>query len=276
MHIEARTASRRSNSFGARTTLCRRRRSRCNLTLLPFRAAALTRPILCRATYTDMDSMAEARGAIVAYPQGGTSTNALSWNSEGCCASAQSDDLSFALALVAHISARACVASERVYATGWSAGAYFSNYLGCKASSIFTSIAPVNGLTGVDPSDPTACPANPPPRVLSVMDTRDPEVDYNGGGALGEIISAPGLWAVWAAKQSCSATNTTTYAKGDVVCITANGCTGRANSTLCTVDDAKHAWPGASSDQEKERGTTFLAGNAVSNGFSLPAALLLQ
>ena len=78
---------------------------------------------------------AEARGFLLVFPEGQVvsgqgALNGPSWNAGGCCASATADDLGFSLALVADVQARTCVAAAKVFACGWSAGAYFSHYLG--------------------------------------------------------------------------------------------------------------------------------------------------
>jgi len=54
-------------------------------------------------------------------------------------------DVELTKAILAEVAATACVDLDRVYATGFSNGAFFSNLLGCEMADVFAAIAPVGG-----------------------------------------------------------------------------------------------------------------------------------
>jgi polyhydroxybutyrate depolymerase len=48
----------------------------------------------------------------------------------------------------------------------------------------------------------------------------------------------------WATRSGCSASPRETSKKGNVTCVTYDGCKGGAEVNLCTVDGGGHTWPG--------------------------------
>ena len=207
--------------------------------------------------YTEMDLAAEDKGYIVAFPQGVDEA----FNAGGCCADTHNlDDEKFARAIVDWIAAESCVDLDQVFATGWSNGGYMSFYLACKASDVFTAIAPVGGLIGIDPWDD--CDPVNPPRVLMFHEVLDPDVDYCG--AYPEYAGAEELVALFAEKQGCSPDKVgISYQNGEVVCRSHLNCPPGKNATLCTITKSipSHSWPGAVSDYPSESGTQDIDGN---------------
>lgn len=208
--------------------------------------------------YTEMDRSAEENGFIVVFPNGVEE----GFNAGDCCVDHNLDDEAFSRAIVDWVGNEACVDLDQVFATGWSNGGYMAYYLACKASDVFTAIAPVGALIAVDP-DEDCSPSNPP-RVLAFNEVYDHQVDYCGvrNDELG--ISAEELVAVFAKKQGCSDEVGVSYSNGEVVCRSYKGCPPGKNATLCTITRSfiSHSWPGAESDDyAPEVGTNDIEGN---------------
>ncbi len=168
-----------------------------------------------------------------------------SWNSGGCCDSANADDKTFLVNLVGEIASRGCVDTSKVFAVGYSAGGYMALTLGCQASSTFKGVGTVGALIGVDPENASQC-AKPFVRYLSYHSTGDPEVPYADTAKNGDFMTAPQLRSHLASMQGCSANTVVSYQRGVITCTTHTGCPSGRNSTLCTENDNKHAWPGSS------------------------------
>jgi hypothetical protein len=78
-------------------------------------------------------AVADREGFLIAFPDG--IDNA--WNIGPCCTNSRDvDDVGFAKAMIAAISAAGCVDPQRVYATGFSMGGGMSQYLACHAADV--------------------------------------------------------------------------------------------------------------------------------------------
>jgi polyhydroxybutyrate depolymerase len=208
--------------------------------------------------WSEMDTVADSEGFIVAYPEGAGSP--LSWNAGACCEFKETsrDDAAFVSKIIDDVAQNGCVELDRVYATGMSNGGFMSQNLGCNLSDRIAAIGPVSGVLGVAPED---CK---PGRAMPVMEfhgTADPLVPYDGGppnatyfGVLypGEtppiFASVADTVSFWVANDGCDATPMQTYSNGDATCETYSGCQGGALVTLCTIAGGGHTWPGGNID----------------------------
>ena len=107
---------------------------------------------------------ADTDGFIVVWPQGYMN----SWNVGRCCdpaVSAKVDDVAFTRAIIAAVSAEACVDPKRIYASGCSNGGGMSYRLACDAADVIAAVAPVDFdcITGAtnDPSCGDCSPSRP-------------------------------------------------------------------------------------------------------------------
>lgn len=194
---------------------------------------------------TNMSAAADARGFVVAYPQG----IGNGWNAGDCCTQLQPagiDDVGFVRALVARIASEYCIDPKRIYATGMSNGGFMSHRLACEMADVFAAVAPVAGVLGISPA---TCN---PPRVVPIMDfhgTSDGVVPYDGGMTSPDPFTH-GFKSVqqtinfWRNKDGCLDAPVTTYASGDATCVKWSGCRGGGDITLCTIDGGGHTWPG--------------------------------
>ena len=196
---------------------------------------------------TGMNPVADARGFLVAYPDG----LGNGWNAGDCCTEAQPsgvDDVQFVRDLLALVESQYCVDPRRVYATGFSNGGFMTHRLGCAMADTFAAIAPISGVLGI-PRD-TCRPSRPVP-VLDMHGTADPVVPYDGGPALKllppiQFRSVDTTVSFWRSADSCLGAPDVVYAKGDATCVLWSDCGGGADVEQCTLSGDGHQWPGSS------------------------------
>jgi polyhydroxybutyrate depolymerase len=131
--------------------------------------------------YAGLDSVADAEGFLVLYPNGTglMRQRLLTWNGGGCCGWARDqniDDVGFAMAAVDHLAARSPVDLRRIYATGHSNGAIMAYRLAAERANRIAAIVPVAGAMAVT----GFAPARAVP-VLHIHSVDDPRALYNGG-----------------------------------------------------------------------------------------------
>jgi len=95
-------------------------------------------------------ALAEKQGFITVYPTGlpitltlrGAERTGPGWEMRD---GADNRDLAFTRAMLADIASHYCIDRDRIFSTGFSNGAFFSNLLGCAMSETFAAVAPVGG-----------------------------------------------------------------------------------------------------------------------------------
>ena len=178
--------------------------------------------------FSNMNETAEARGFVVAYPNGVEN----SWNGGLCCGEAAADDVDdvgFLSALVDELARNLCIDRARVFAAGMSNGGYMSYRLACEAPGVFAGFAPVAGGIGI----PDCAPARPRP-LLAFHGTEDSYVPY----AFGEAS-----FHDYAAVAGCTGDPVRT-AYGDSHCDVYESCDDGVRVGLCTLVGMDHCWPG--------------------------------
>lgn len=175
----------------------------------------------------------------MAYPQG--IDNA--WNIGPCCTeSRQIDDAAFARAVVAQVSAEACVDSSRVYATGYSNGGGMAYKLAYDAADMVAAIAPA----AFDMVQGMGCAPSRPISVFSFRGRLDPIVPYNGGPSSPPtpydlpsttFLGAEGSFPARGGLNQCS-TSTSSAGTG---CQGFNSCEGGTETVLCTARFGTHS-----------------------------------
>ena len=164
-----------------------------------------------------------ASGALVAiHPEGHEGVELLSavgrgWEFVG----GDLRDRSFVRALLDAVEAERCIDRRREFATGFSNGAFFANYLGCALSDRLAAIAPVAGAEPLD-----GCPLSVPLPVLLFHGAEDPIVPV-------ARISAAQEW--WRKTNRCAGID-----RQQDGCLAASGCA--ADLVLCEGPQ-RHAWP---------------------------------
>jgi polyhydroxybutyrate depolymerase len=197
--------------------------------------------------FSGMDAASDADGFIVAYPQALISANGgYDWNIPGVPllggeyppASAASD-VSFLTNLVSVLTAKYCVDTRRVYATGMSGGGRMASQLACDASQTFAAVAPVAGLRF-----PSPCPAARPVPVIAFHGTADAVDPFEGNGQPYWTYSVPVAAQRWAAKDGCQAATPRTVRGNGYILTEYQACTSGAAVELYAVAGEGHEWPG--------------------------------
>lgn len=187
---------------------------------------------------TGLGAAADRRGYLYAAPQG--SGLLPSWNAGACCGEASGlkvDDTGFIKALLDELARGFCLDAKRVYVTGFSNGAFFTNRLGCELADRVAAIAPVSGGLVFSP----CAPARPLP-YLTFHGTADTVVGYNGNQGL-RFPSAQQNLEDWARRNGCTGAATVTFQMGATRCDSYAQCGGGATTTLCTLTGEDHSWP---------------------------------
>lgn len=114
-------------------------------------------------------ALAEREHAIVVCPEGHDGVHLLGTTGRGWdLEPADTRDVEFVRALLDRLERERCVDRRRIYATGFSNGAFFASLLGCRLADRIAAIAPISGGMPL-----AACtPARPVP-VLMVYGTAD-------------------------------------------------------------------------------------------------------
>lgn len=201
-----------------------------------------------RLTLNRFDTLADAEGFIVVYPDGFEK----SWNDgrEGGEFGAhieKIDDVGFFSTLIDHFIKELNVDPKRVYFTGISNGALMSHRLACELSSKIAAIAPLCG------SKPAGLPCTPsrPVSVLAINGTADPLAPWQGGWVAGKKLSVPESIQFWVAHNQCSPIPITTQLPDtdptDGTRIHLETYSNGQEDTeviLCVVEGGGHTWPG--------------------------------
>lgn len=145
---------------------------------------------------TGFNKLADKKGFVVVYPDGIGRVWRF-WSKE---------DVDFTEALIDDLVAKKRVDPRRVYATGISNGAYFSNRLGYDLSQKIAAIAPVAG-TMIKIQADTAPKQRLPMPVLSIHGTADRITGYDGKDMITQkatSVPAEDFVAWWAKRNRCA------------------------------------------------------------------------
>lgn len=171
---------------------------------------------------------ASGQGAIFVYPDGLGKT----WRFDNAAGLAK--DVAFVDQLAADLGKSHCTDKKRVFAVGFSRGAYFANMLGCHSKSGLRAVVAHGGggPFGVDGSGTTfpggqlKCP-QPPVAAMQVIGQAD--------GLLSEAKKARDHW------QRVNACKTTTAPYDPSPCVSYDGCAADRPEIYCEVPGLGHA-----------------------------------
>ncbi len=198
-----------------------------------------------------MDSLAEARRFVVAYPNGvGTPSD---WNAGNCCGSAHDEgvnDIAFLKAIIADLSKRLPIDSHRIYVSGFSDGGRMAYRAACEMASQVVAVAVVSGSLVMEKCAPSRSVF-----VVAFHGTADPTLRY-GDLFVGTVFpraapkEADGLplsIRFWMAANSCTRAGNFQITP-HVVRTTATGCS--AEVIFYSIAGGQHAWPVTGADYE--------------------------
>jgi polyhydroxybutyrate depolymerase len=185
-------------------------------------------------------------------------------------------DVAFIATLLTHLEDSLCIDTARVFSTGISNGAQMSSLLGCRLSTRFAAIAPVEGEEFLAP-----CTGRPEP-ILAFHGTADPVLPYGGGGLNATTIARLYAWhgvippdmpapigidasmKLWAKHNGCNPKPVEVRIAFDVQRRTWTGC--KAATVLYIIDGGGHGWPGepvASMEKQFGHDTTSINASAL-------------
>jgi len=129
--------------------------------------------------------------------------------------------------LVDYLTSTYCVDRARIFSTGLSAGAYFTNLLGCCRGDVLRAIAPVAG----GPPSAATCAGHVGAWIAHA--SNDPLVDFTTGGIATRDF--------WIARNGCS-TTLAPVAVSPADCVEYQGCQPDLPVVWC-VHTEGHSWP---------------------------------
>ncbi len=195
-----------------------------------------------------MDSLADARQFVVAYPNGLEND----WNAGNCCGSAQSanvDDIAFIRAVIADESKKSRLDPLRVYIGGFSDGARMAYRAGCEMSAQIAAIAVVSGSLVKE----NCAPSRAVP-LVAFHGTADGSVSFNEPAATVfprpppvSVLALPPSVRFWQAADSCQRTS---YQQDSPHVYRSSGVTCKADVVFYLVSEGGHSWPSLGAGDE--------------------------
>lgn len=179
-------------------------------------------------------------GAIFVYPDGLGGAGNTDWDR-----TATGIDVALFDALVSYLAGSYCIDRNRIFSIGASAGAYFTNALGCYRGDVLRAIAPVAG----GPPNAATCAGHVGAWVAHA--SNDPLVDFTNGGIATRDF--------WIRKNGCL-TTLAPVAVGPSDCEEYQGCLPDLPVVWCVFSEG-HSWPSMANCYDG--GVCFDAGPAI-------------
>lgn len=197
-----------------------------------------------------MDSIADARGWLVAYPSGVRGLLGLvrsDWNAGNCCGAPARDgvdDVGFLRAIVRQLVSQLPVDTARVYVAGFSDGGRMAYRAACEMASSVAAVAVVSGSLEL-----AGCAPRRPVSIIAFHGTSDDEVPYADSAATSPPRPVPAWGAsfppsirFWIAANGCRGVTRRPVSPHASVA-EFRGCT-RSDLVLYSVVGGGHGWPG--------------------------------
>lgn len=193
--------------------------------------------------YMQFTPLSDAKGFLFVAPDGlKDSSGAQYWNATNACCDFESntDDSGYLRSLIELIQKNLRVDAKRIFVTGHSNGGFMSYRMACDHSDLIAAIAPLAGVTWLDPA---MCAPKNPVSVLHMHGTQDATIRYDGG-CLGEecypgAVESIDMWGVFNKCQgSLTAAGTFDYESGR----RGNETAVRKNVTGCPKGGVLELW----------------------------------
>ena len=197
---------------------------------------------------SQMNTVADREGFIVAYPAGtayyplNIPGLGLVWNDGVVLPTIlKANDVGFIGAVLDNLEANYEVDPQRVYAAGYSNGAFMACDLVKELPNRIAAIGTVGGISGADQIYPA------PGRAVPLIDFQgklDPYILYDGGTGRSGVKSDPILTSIssWAAHNNDLPNPVETRVINQAVMTRWGG--GAVDVVLWTLNDGGHTWPG--------------------------------
>jgi polyhydroxybutyrate depolymerase len=180
---------------------------------------------------------------IIVYPDGlPVGDGGTGWDT-----SATGIDVALFDALLGYVSENYCIDRNRIFSTGHSFGAMFTNDLGCYRGDVLRAIAPVAGMPPFGRN--VTCAGNVAAWIIH--GENDPSVDYTTGGIASRDF--------WIGRNGCSTDAVATSPAG---CVEYQDCQPDLPVGWC-VHTEGHNWPTANATGCSDGGVCFDAGPSI-------------
>ena len=229
--------------------------------------AGLGESATVQAAMSQFGALGQTEGFVVAFPQG--TGDPVRWDMTGLVSS--NPDLAFVTAMLDQVEATQCIDTSRVYASGFSDGAYMASALACAMSDRFTAIGAVSGL-----QLPTKCSTVRPVPIITFHGTADPILPFSGGTGTAHLTQLlddteatptpiPTVVREWAARDGCATTSVDTDVANQVV-LHNYRCPAGIDVQFYSIVGGGHSWPGSlsSASESATDGPTTFQINATS------------
>ncbi len=212
--------------------------------------AGLGESATVQADMSQFGTLGQTQGFVVAFPEG--TGDPVRWDMTSLVSS--NPDLAFVTALLDQVEATQCIDTSRVYASGFSDGAYMASALACSLSDRITAIGAVSGL-----QLPTECSTVRPVPIITFHGTADPILPFTGGTGsanLSQLLDdteatptpIPTVVREWATRDGCATRSVDTEVANQVIEHNYR-CPAGIDVLFYTVVGGGHTWPGSLSSE---------------------------
>jgi polyhydroxybutyrate depolymerase len=205
---------------------------------------ALGEAVSYATNFSAMATRGTERGYLVVAPQAiGENESAVGWSTTPA---ETPDDVAFVSDVLRSVSSTYCVDPSRLYLTGFSSGAGFTDYASCRLD-VWAAVAPVAGVNLAQP-----CRDAAPVPLVTLHGTDDSFVAYESDTP----VTFPGepdrfylgdverVVAEWAVRNGCQPAPLDTPTVPTVTKRTFAGCALGQDVVLFTIEGHGHTYPG--------------------------------
>jgi polyhydroxybutyrate depolymerase len=205
---------------------------------------------------TDMSRQGKDAGYVVVFPQASNEAG-RGWTM-GCENCTEGDrrgvnDVTYVDAILDDLARRTPIDRSRVYAAGFSMGAWFTGALACHRPGLLRAIAPLGGLM---PRPIAAlCTSPQPVGALVIFGDADPTQPYNGSPGQFGLFGVDSSAIFWSDVANCRVERPSerkTFGSTQVDVLRREDCDGGKIVERHSVIGLNHVWPSGSYDASRE------------------------
>ena len=205
---------------------------------------------------TGLSKEGKDAGYVVVFPQAANEAGrGWSMGCENCTAGDRRgiNDVAYVDAILDDLARHTSIDRSRVYATGFSMGAWITYALACNRPGLFRAIAPVGGLM---PRPVAAlCTAAQPVGALVIFGDNDQTQPYNGIPGPFGLLGADSSALFWSSAANCRvehASELKTFGATRVDVVLRDNCDDGKIVERHRVLGLTHVWPSGSYDASRE------------------------
>lgn len=229
--------------------------------------AGLGESATVQAAMSQFGTLGQTQGFVVAFPE--ATGDPVRWDMTSLVST--NPDLAFVTAMLDQVEATQCIDTSRVYASGFSDGAYMASALACSLSDRITAIGAVSGL-----QLPNRCSTVRPVPIITFHGTADPILPFGGGAGTANLTQLlddteatptpiPTVVRDWATRDGCATRSVDTVVANQVI-LHNYRCPAGIDVLFYTIVGGGHSWPGSlsSAAESATDGSTTFQINATS------------